>query len=88
MKTPKTGSLKARRVAGDIATYIFLSILCLIWLVPFFWLLMQSFRAGHGQFISTFLPEHYTLDNYKAVFKDESILKLVFALLFIKRPHR
>ena len=74
MKTPKTGSLKTRRVAGDIATYIFLTILCVIWLLPFFWLLMQSFRAGHGQFISTFLPEHYTLDNYKALFTEFEVM--------------
>ncbi len=74
MKTPKTGSLKARRVAGDIAAYIFLVILCTIWLVPFFWLLMQSFREGHGQFISTFLPERYTLDNYKALFTEFEVM--------------
>lgn len=74
MKTPKTGSLKAKRVTGDVITYIFLGILCVIWLLPFFWLLMQSFRAGRGQFISTFLPKEYTLDNYKALFTEFEVM--------------
>ena len=74
MKAPKTGSLKTRRLAGDIATYIFLVILCAIWLLPFFWLVMQSFREGYGQFISTFLPENYTLNNYKALFTEFEVM--------------
>jgi len=74
MKTPKNGSLKARRVTGDVITYIFLIVLSVIWLLPFFWLLMQSFRAGRGQFISTFLPTEYTLNNYKALFTEFEVM--------------
>lgn len=74
MKTPKTGSLKAKRITGDVITYVFLGILCVIWLLPFFWLLMQSFRAGRGQFISSFLPKEYTLDNYKALFTEFEVM--------------
>lgn len=74
MKTPKTGSLKAKRITGDVVTYVFLGILCVIWLLPFFWLLMQSFRAGRGQFISSFLPKEYTLDNYKALFTEFEVM--------------
>ena len=64
------GGMKARRIAGDALTYIFLAVMCVIWLLPFFWVIMQSFRDGTGQFISTFLPEAYTLNNYKALFTD------------------
>ena len=64
------GGMKARRLAGDIITYVFLTVMCVIWLLPFFWVIMQSFRDGTGQFISTFLPEAYTLNNYKALFTD------------------
>ena len=74
MKTPKKGALKARRVTGDVITYIFLIILSVIWLLPFFWLLMQSFRSGRGQFISTFLPTEYTLNNYKALFTEFEVM--------------
>ena len=74
MKTPKHGSLKEKRIATDVITYIFLIILSIVWLLPFFWLLMQSFRSGRGQFISTFLPKEYTLNNYKALFTEFEVM--------------
>ena len=66
--------MHARRVTADIITYIFLSIMCIVWLMPFFWVIMQSFRDGKGQFISTFLPEKYTLNNYIALFKEADVI--------------
>ena len=74
MKKPNNGSLKAKRITGDVITYIFLIVLSIIWLLPFFWLVMQSFRAGRGQFISTFLPEKYTLANYEALFTEFEVM--------------
>ncbi|MBP3661217.1 MAG: ABC transporter permease subunit [Oscillospiraceae bacterium] len=68
------GGMKARRITGDIITYIFLTIMCVIWLLPFFWVIMQSFRDGIGQYISTFLPEKYTLNNYIALFTDYNVI--------------
>ena len=68
------GGMKARRITGDVITYVFLITMCVIWLLPFFWVIMQSFRAGKGQFISTFLPEKYTLNNYIALFTDFTVI--------------
>ena len=68
------GGMKARRIAGDVITYIFLATMCVIWLLPFFWVIMQSFRDGKGQFISTFLPTAYTLNNYKALFTEANVI--------------
>ena len=68
------GGMKARRITGDVVTYIFLSIVSIIWLLPFFWLVMQSFRDGKGQFISTFLPTAYTLKNYIALFTEFDVM--------------
>ena len=69
-----TGGMRAKRLTGDIVTYIILAAMCVIWLMPFFWVIMQSFRDGRGQFISTFLPEAYTFNNYKALFTDFSVM--------------
>ena len=69
-----TGGMKAKRLTGDIITYIILAAMCVIWLMPFFWVIMQSFRDGIGQYISTFLPQAYTLNNYKALFTDFSVI--------------
>ena len=74
MARNKDGGMKARRLTADIITYIILAAMCIIWLTPFFWVIMQSFRDGIGQYISTFLPQAYTLNNYKALFTDFSVM--------------
>ncbi len=74
MAKNQLGGMKAKRITGDVITYIFLSIMCVIWLLPFFWVIMQSFRDGKGQFISTFLPTKYTFNNYVALFKEANVI--------------
>ncbi len=74
MAKNKIGGMKAKRITGDVITYIFLTVLCIVWLLPFFWLVMQSFRDGKGQFISTFLPTAYTTNNYKALFTEFDVM--------------
>ena len=74
MAKKTNGGMKAKRITGDIITYIFLTVMCVVWLIPFFWVIMQSFRDGIGQYISTFLPEKYTLNNYIALFKDFNVI--------------
>ena len=74
MAKKKDGGMRAKRLTGDIITYIILASMCVIWLMPFFWVIMQSFRDGIGQYISTFLPKAYTLNNYKALFTDFSVM--------------
>lgn len=74
MKQKRTRKGKRQIRFGDIATYLLLGLLAVIWLLPFFWLVMQSFRAGRGQFVSTFLPRAYTLENYKALFTQFDVM--------------
>lgn len=74
MKKNHEGGMKARRITGDVVTYIILGIMCVVWLLPFFWVIMQSFRDGKGQFISSFLPKAYTINNYKALFTEANVI--------------
>lgn len=74
MAKNRQNSLRGGRVAADIATHIFLAVMCLIWLIPFVWLFMQSFRATPGQFSSTFFPTTYTLNNYIKLLTDKTVL--------------
>lgn len=85
MAKNKIGGMKAKRITGDVITYIFLTVLCVVWLIPFFWLVMQSFRDGKGQFISTFLPTAYTINNYKALFTEFDVMNFprMFANTFV-----
>ena len=75
------GGMRARRVATDVASYILLSVICLIWIIPFVYLVLHSFRAGRGQFTTNFFPEAYTLDNYIALFTDFNVLN--FPRMFV-----
>ena len=68
------GGMRARRITTDVASYILLSVICLIWIIPFVYLVLHSFRAGRGQFTTNFFPEAYTLDNYIALFTDFNVL--------------
>ena len=68
------GGMKAKRITGDVITYIFLIAISIIWLIPFVWLVAQSFRDGKGQFISTFFPTAYTFKNYKALFTEFDVM--------------
>ena len=68
------GGMKAKRITGDVITYIFLIAISIIWLIPFVWLVAQSFRDGKGQFISTFFPTAYTFNNYKALFTEFDVM--------------
>ena len=74
MAKNKLGGMKSRQIVGDTLTYIFLITMSIVWLLPFFWLVMQSFRDGKGQFISTFLPTAYTLNNYKALLTEFDVM--------------
>lgn len=71
----KTASLSGRRRAGNIAAYIGLILISLIWLFPFFGLVMQSFRSyatEYGGMVNYIIPKHFSLDNYKFLFSDET----------------
>ena len=74
MAKNKIGGMKAKRITGDVLTYIFLAAISILWLMPFVWLVAQSFRDGKGQFISTFFPTAYTFNNYKALFTEFDVM--------------
>ena len=70
----KTRSVKTGRIVSNTLTHVFLTVMCLIWIIPFVWLVMQSFRDGKGQFIRTFFPTEYSVDNYVKLLTDKTVL--------------
>ena len=72
--TLRPRSVKRQKLVADTVVHILLACMAVIWLLPLFYILMHSFRAEKGQFVSTFLPKTYTLDNYIALFTDKSIM--------------
>ncbi|MGN0406462.1 MAG: sugar ABC transporter permease [Bariatricus sp.] len=69
-----TSSMKAKRMIADTAVHIFLAVMALVWLFPIFWVILTSFRAEKGSYVSTFLPKSYTFDNYIRLFTNTSVL--------------
>lgn len=54
----------------NTASYIALSILSVIWLLPIFWVVLTSFRAETGSYTSYFWPKGFTLNNYVLLLTD------------------
>lgn len=57
-KTAKTA--KARKLAGNAVTYLFLSFWALIVLFPFYWMLLTSVKS-YGAYNSEYIPRFFTL---------------------------
>ena len=73
----KTSSMKRSKLVGNTITYIVLIIMSIVWLFPFFGLLMQSFRSfdpkvEYGGMVDYIIPKHFSLDNYKFLFSGET----------------
>lgn len=65
---------KYKRVITNSLVHILLAVLAVIWLFPIFWVILTSFRAEKGSYVSSFFPKGYTFDNYIKLFTDTSVL--------------
>lgn len=64
-------SVLRRGKATDSFVHIFLVCIAVIWLVPFVWLIGQSFRAeSQGLYTPTFFPKEFGLQNFAKLFTD------------------
>ena len=74
MTTGKMHSAKRKKFITNRAVHVILGVLAVIWVFPIIWVILTSFRAEKGSYVSTFLPQSYSLDNYIKLFTDTSIL--------------
>ena len=72
MAKKSAGSIKAQRFTMDIIVHTILIIMCVIWVLPFLYLIVQSLRGGDnkGMFSSTFFPVKWTFDTFKQLFTE------------------
>lgn len=66
--------MKRKKAVSNVIVHIFLAILAAIWVFPVLWVIMTSFRAEKGSYVSTFFPKAFTLDNYIKLFTDTTLL--------------
>jgi multiple sugar transport system permease protein len=80
----KTSSIRNRKIAADIATYILLSIFCLIILLPILWIVRLSFTT---KFVAYKIPPEWffkpILDNYRSLFVDYGFGRFFFNSLAV-----
>ena len=69
MKTEKKSmSLSRKRLIGNTASYVGLIIICVVWVLPFVFLLLQSFRVEDFGPKGYIIPKKWGLDNYAYLF--------------------
>lgn len=61
---------KNRLKKNSFFTQGILTLLAVLWIIPLFYLLVQSFRGEPGAWSPTFFPKQWTLDNYKRLFTE------------------
>ncbi len=54
-------------------TYILLTVLAVIWLIPIIWIFLTSFRGEGANAVPYFFPKTYTFNNYIKLFTSDAI---------------
>ena len=75
MKEKEYASMSRKRAIGNAVSYALLILISIIWLFPFFGLVMQSFRSyatEYGGMVNYIIPKHFSLDNYKFVLSNQT----------------
>ena len=67
------GLEKQRRISNT-AIHIVLTIISIIWLIPFIFILLQSFRVESTMAVGYVIPEKWGLDNYTYLFDSSNNL--------------
>lgn len=72
MATKKLASLSGRRRAGNIASYIGLTLISIVWVIPFVFLVLQSFDVASTGLTGNIWPEKWGIENFAFLFSAES----------------
>ena len=64
--------MAAKRRAGNIVTYVILSLISIIWIIPFIFLLLNAFDVGNPGLTGNIWPEKWGFGNFVYLFSAES----------------
>ena len=74
IKKTGLGAKTSRRLSNTII-YIILTVITLVWLFPFFGIVMESFKVNTTSMDGELFPVKWGFDNYTRLFKDTDFLK-------------
>lgn len=60
---------------GNTAIYIILIVMSIVWLIPFVFILLQSFRCENTWQVGYVIPQQWGFDNYVNLFTETSFLQ-------------
>lgn len=66
---PRLRSKKGHELRVNATIYAILILMSIVWLCPFVFLVLQSFRGESGGMVSYILPKQWTLANYTFLFE-------------------
>lgn len=71
----KSMGVKASRIISNTVIYVVLVLITIVWLFPFFGLVLESFRVETPMQVGYFWPKEFGLDNYVKLFKETDFLR-------------
>ena len=66
--------LKAKTTLGNTITYIIIITMCVVWLIPFICIFLESFRMESTMQVGYVIPKEWGLGNYISLLKDTDFL--------------
>ncbi len=76
-------SLRTLNAVSNTTIHILLVIISIIWIIPFFCIVMQSFRVESTHTVGYVIPHTWGLDNYKNLFAEGSYFPKWYLNTFI-----
>lgn len=70
--------LRARNALLDSGTYLLLSLVAVVMVAPFLWMVATSFKLPADQYTKTLIPNPATLDNFKELWQHLPFPRLLF----------
>ena len=66
--------LKAKTTLGNIIAYAVIITMCVVWLIPFICIFLESFRMESTMQVGYVIPKEWGLGNYISLLKDTDFL--------------
>ena len=74
---------KLKKLLGRIAFYLFLAVIVVYTVFPFYWAIISSLKSGSDLFKVEFWPSHPAWDNYFAVFREQPFGRNILNSIFV-----
>ncbi len=89
MGTTATGLHRERRMAGRVLAHLFLAVLGVLFVFPFYWLFVSAFKSMDQIFTlpPQFIPDPWRISNFVEAYRETQIVRAFFNSLIIACGH-